>query len=230
MVDWVGGLIGWMLKSIRAIAAALLVPAAALAQSEIALIERRTLSVGVPSGSAGTSFQLRLTLVNIEGSGWTRERALSALREAAAILTQCGIAVDDAEWLSLAAPPRFLDFSTPVARELARLYPVKRPAVYLVRDTRNRPAFDAEAIGRGNSRSRPELTDTVWITAATRDAGIVLAHELAHMLMDSGEHSDAPGNLLRDETVAGSTALSSSQCTRLGEAGSKSGLLQPLQK
>ena len=96
------------------------------------------------------------------------------MRETAAIFGQCGVAVDDAEWLSLSAPPRFLDFSTPVARELARLQPVRRPAVYLVRDTRNRPAFDAEAIGRGNSRSRPELADTVWITAATRDAGIVL--------------------------------------------------------
>lgn len=177
---------------------------------------------------ARISNRLNLTLVNIEGNGWKRERALDALREAAAIFTQCGVAVDGVEWLSLATPPRFLDFSTPVARELARLQPVRRPAIYLVRDTRNRPAFDAEAIGRGNSRGRRELADTVWITlanAGTPDAGIVFAHELAHVLMDSGEHSDEPGNLMRAHTVAGGTALSAAQCVRLRDTGSGNGLL-----
>ena len=67
------------------------------------------------------------------------------------------------------------------------------------------PAFDAEAIGRGNSGSRPELRDTVWIALGSRDLGIVLAHELAHVLMDSGEHSDEPGNLMRDETAPENT-------------------------
>ena len=111
------------------------------------------------------------------------------------------------------------------ARELARRYPVERPAVYLVRDTRNRPAFDAEAFGRGNSRTRPELADTVWMTAATRHAGTAMAHELAHVLMDSGEHSDAPGNLMRDETAEGNTVLSEAQCARLRDTGSRNGLL-----
>lgn len=95
-----------------------------------------------------------------------------------------------------------------------------------MRDTRSHPAFDAEAIGRGNSRTRPELADTVWMTAATRYADIVLAHELAHVLMDGGEHSDEPGNLMRDETTAGSTALSAAQCARLRETGSANGLLE----
>jgi hypothetical protein len=174
------------------------------------------------------SHRLHLTLVNIEGSGWTRDQAVAAMREADAIFGQCGVAIDGVEWLSLSAPPRFLVFSTPVARELARLQPVKRPAVYLVRDTRNRPAFDAEAIGRGNSQGRPEIADTVWITianAGTRDAGIVFAHELAHVLMNSGEHSDEPGNLMRERTTTGGTALSAAQCARLRDIGSGNGLL-----
>jgi len=119
-----------------------------------------------------------------------------------------------------------MDFSTPAARELARTYPVARPAVYLVRDTRSRPAFDAEAIGRGNSRTRPEIADTVWMTAAARDPGIALAHELAHVLMDSGEHSEEPGNLMRDETSARNTSLSAAQCARLRETGRANGLLK----
>ena len=167
--------------------------------------------------------------MRLEGSGWTRERALAVVREAAPVLAQCGVALARAELVSLAVPPRQLDFSTPSARELARAFPVARPAIYFVRDTRSRPAFDAEAIGRGNSRTRPELADTVWITAAARDPGVVLAHELAHVLMDSGEHSEEPGNLMRDETSARNTALTATQCARLRDTASANGLLQRAQ-
>jgi len=119
-----------------------------------------------------------------------------------------------------------MDFSTPAARELARAYPVPRPAVYLVRDTKSRPAFDAEAIGRGNSGTRPEIADTVWMTAASRDPGVALAHELAHVLMDSGEHSDEEGNLMRDETSRRNRRLSAAQCARLRDTGKANGLLR----
>jgi hypothetical protein len=169
---------------------------------------------------------LHLTVVIVDGSGWTRERADGALREAGTILAQCGVALDRADIFTVVVPPRLMDFSTPAARELARSYPVPRPGVYLVRDTRSRPAFDAEAIGRGNSRTRPEIADTVWITAAARDPGIALAHELAHLLMDSGEHSEEAGNLMRDETSARSTSLSGVQCARLRDTGKANGLLK----
>lgn len=202
----------------------LLAPGAAHAQ--VTLVERQTLSGAELGAPAAAALRLRLTLVRIEGSGWTNERASGALREAAGILAQCGLAVDRAEILSLAVPPRYLDFLTPAARELARAHPVSRPAVYLVRDTKNRPAFDAEAIGRGNSRTRPELADTVWMTAATRDPGVALAHELAHVLMDSGEHSGEQGNLMREDTSPRNLSLSAAQCERMRETGSRNGLLE----
>src|SRR3970282_147234 len=59
---------------------------------------------------------------------------------------------------------------------------------------------DAEAIARGNSRTRPELRDTVWVARGARDLGLVIAHELAHVLMDSGEHTEESGNLMREDT------------------------------
>jgi hypothetical protein len=169
---------------------------------------------------------LHLTVVMLEGSGWTRERADVAVREAATILAQCGVTLERVDLLAIAVPPDLMDFSTPAARELSRVHPVARPAVYLVRDTRSRPAFDAEAVGRGNSRTRPEIADTVWMTAAARDPGIALAHELAHVLMDSGEHSEAAGNLMRGETSARNTSLSARQCARLRDTGSANGLLK----
>lgn len=149
------------------------------------------------------------------------------MRQATTILSQCDIGIVGAEWVSLSTPPRYLDFSTPVARELAIAALFPRPAIYLVRNTLNRPAFQAEAIGRGNSRTRPELTDTVWITVGTRDPGIALAHELAHVLMNSGEHSDDPNNLMHGETTGSNTQLSVTQCTQMRETARKNNLLAP---
>ena len=196
-----------------------------VALSQVTLIERQSLSGAELGAPTGATLKLQLAVVRLEGSGWTGERALGILREAAGILAQCGVVMDRAELQSLAAP-NHLDFSTPTARELARAHPVSRPAVYLVRDTKSRPAFDAEAIGRGNSRSRPEIADTVWMTAATRDPGVALAHELAHVLMDSGEHSEEEGNLMREETSLRNASLSAAQCARLRETGNRNGLLE----
>lgn len=107
---------------------------------------------------------------------------------------------------------------------------MSRPTVYFVADTLQRPAFEAEAIGRSNSRTRPEIADTVWITRAARDPGIVLAHELAHVLMDSGEHVEEHGNLMNAETAAHNTRLRAEQCARLRDTATANGLLHRLQQ
>jgi hypothetical protein len=202
--------------------ATLLALGAAHAQPPIQVLERQS----IPFDNAGSQ-KLQLSVVQLEGSGWTRERALDAVRQAATILAQCDIALVRMHWIRLAVPPRYLDFFTPLSRELAKLHPVERPAIYLVRETRNRPAFEAEAIGRGNSRTRPELANTVWMIASARDPGVALAHELAHVLMNSGGHSDEPGNLMREETTPQNTTLSAAQCTRMRDTAAISGLLSP---
>jgi hypothetical protein len=191
----------------------------------IAVLERGDLAVERELDSP--SHLLRPALAYLEGSGWTPETIRAAVRESARIFARCGVALDKAELLRVTAPRRFRDFYTPVARELARALNLGKPTVYFVAGTRQRPAFDAEAIGRGNSRSRPELADTVWITRGARDPGIVLAHELAHVLMDSGDHSDEQGNLMREDTTPENTRLSDGQCARLRDTGSAYGLLAP---
>jgi hypothetical protein len=170
--------------------------------------------------------RLRLEMVMMRDVGWQPEVILAATQSAVRILAQCGIQTTFAELSEFDGPARYRHLATPVSRELARRTRLARPAVFFVADTRNEPAFDAEAVGRGNSRSRPEMTDTVWITAGTRDLAIVLAHELAHVIADSGEHSDLPGNLMREETAPESTTLTASQCRRLTETGAANGLLQ----
>ncbi|MEK7862136.1 MAG: hypothetical protein AAB295_02605 [Chloroflexota bacterium] len=199
------------------------VPALARDSGSIAVLERRELAIERVAGSP--SHHLRLTLAYFEDGGWAPEAIHAAVRESAQILGQCGVALARVELVSIDAPVRFRDFHTPVSRELARTLPLARPAVYFVAGTRQRPAFDAEAIGRGNSRTRPELRDTVWVTRGTRDLGIVLAHELAHVLMDSGDHTEVPGNLMHEDTAPENTRLSEAQCARLREKGSANGLL-----
>jgi hypothetical protein len=195
----------------------------ALAQEPLTILERRELPVA--QSTAAQTLKLTLTLATLEGAGWAPADIGSALRQSAQILAQCGVALAKAELVRIGAPRRFHDFHTPASRELTRELPLAKPAIYFVAGTRQRPAFEAEAIGRGNSRSRPELADTVWVTRSARDLGIVLAHELAHVLMDSGEHVEEPGNLMREDTAPGNVQLTEAQCARLRDTGLANGLL-----
>jgi hypothetical protein len=188
------------------------------------VLERRELAL--ESSAASPSHHLRLTLAYLEGSGWTADAIHAAVRQSAQILGQCGVALEKVGLLQIGAPERFRAFYRPAARELSRALNLDKPTVYFVGGARQLPAFDAEAFGRGNTRSRPELRDTVWVAQGARDLDVVLAHEIAHVLMDSGEHSQEPGNLMRDETTPENTRLSDGQCARLRENGLAHGLLR----
>jgi hypothetical protein len=183
------------------------------------------LPLAVLPAQAQEAYALRLTLVHFAGGSWQAEEIAAAAAEASKILSQCGIVAGKPELLRADVETRFRYFHTPTSRELARKLRPRTPAVYFADGTRQDPAFDAEAIGRGNSRSRPELQDTVWVMRGARDLGVVLAHELAHVLMDSGEHSDEPGNLMREETTPENTGLTATQCARLRDTAFANGLL-----
>jgi hypothetical protein len=178
-------------------------------------------------GPPGTH-RMRLEMVVMRAAGWSSAQILGATKGAVRILAQCGIRTTFVALHEFDGPARYRYLATPVSRDLARRVRLARPTLFFVADTLNQPAFDAEAIGRSNSRSRPEMTDTVWITAGARDLANVIAHELAHVLADSGEHSDLPGNLMREETAAESTSLTDSQCRDVTKNGTANGLLQPV--
>ena len=196
----------------------------ALAQGPVTVLERRELAL--TRSAAAPTHRLKVTLAALEGAGWPAEEIHAAIRQSALILAQCGVALEKAELVRISAPAPLRVYYTPLSRALVRALALPKPTIYFVADTRQRPAFDAEAIGRGNSGPRPELADTVWITRAVTDLGLVLSHELAHVLMDSGEHSEEPGNLMREDTAPGNTRLSPAQCARLRETGSSNGLLR----
>ena len=179
-----------------------------------------------PPAAAGASHDLALVVHMFRASRWDATEVRTAVTAGGQVLAQCGIAVPAVQLHELEAPQRFHFYATRTSRELLRELPTTKPAVFFVEDNLNRPAFDAEAIGRANAGSRPELTDTVWIAHGTPDLAIALAHELVHVLVDSGEHSDAPGNLMRPQTAPGNLSLSDAQCSRLRSRGEANGLLK----
>jgi putative Ca2+/H+ antiporter (TMEM165/GDT1 family) len=194
----------------------------AFGEEEIRVVETRTL----PVGQANAPHRLELALYVFRGGRWRAEQVAEAVREAGTLLRQCGVAPVRAELRVVQAPRRFRIYFTQVSRELLARLTAPKPAVFFVDDTRNEPAFEAEAVGRGNSAGRPELAGTVWVAYGARDLGTVLAHELVHLLSDSGSHSDAPGNLMRPQTAPGNTRLTEAQCARLRAQGEASGLLR----
>ncbi|MCY4467471.1 MAG: hypothetical protein OXC08_02030, partial [Thiotrichales bacterium] len=104
-----------------------------------------------------------------------------------------------------------------------------RPAVFFVEESLREPAFEAEAFGQGNTRRMPALRDTVWITRAAGDVGIVLAHELFHVLADLGRHETDPGNLMNERVGGDNTELHDWQCERLRKVATAFGLAVPAQ-
>jgi len=210
-------------------AAALLLAAvmAVQAAEPARVVETHALSRQQLPAVPGATHELRLFLYAFRGSLWTQRKIEPAVLEAARLLAQCGVALAEAEVRVLEAARRFHFYSTPVARELLQDLQVSKPAIFFVDGTLNRPAYDAEAIGLANAETRPELANTIWVADGARDLPLALAHELAHVLSDSGEHSEEPGNLMRAETSRDNTHLSDAQCRRLLERGKANGLLAP---
>lgn len=205
-------------------AALLLVTTAALPQAAPA--KREAPAAAKRSAPAKTTHLLHLTAVKLEGSGWTDQSVLGAVRSAGRILAQCGVKLERMELVNVTVPPNLLDFSRSMAREVVRDYRVTRPAVYFVRDTLSSPALASEAIGHSNSGTTPTLSNTVWFTAAVRNPGIALARDLAQVLMDSDDRSKEPGNLMGDEPAERNTALTPAQCERMREAAGRNRLLK----
>lgn len=200
-------------------------PANAATAIPFTIESRNTISDLAVQAHTASELALQLSVANIDR--WDNREVIAALRTAANLLAQCEIRLTGAALLQVSVPETHRHFDTPRSRELAQALALPKPALYFTAGTRQRPAFDAEAIGRGNSRSRPELADTIWVARGARDLGQVIAHELAHVLMDSGTHDSTPGNLMAEDTAPQNTRLSAAQCTQMRSTGVRNGLLRP---
>ncbi len=182
-----------------------------------------TLTERVP---AADEITMELSLAALRGSGWDADVIASMVRFTAATLGQCGIVLTRARLQTLEASPYLLDFQIGTAKTLMAQIDLPSPIVVLVRDTNREIGFEGEAFGRTNSRTRPWLRDTIWLIADTRSPGAALAHELFHVLTDSGEHHPDADNLMYESTEAKQPVLSAQQCRRAIEIGVRNGLLR----
>ena len=197
-----------------------------MAAESARVVESRSVSAVQPPETQAATHGLTLHLYAFQDSRWLPGDIVTATWESTRLLEQCGVGFAGGELRLLDAPARFHIYFTPVSRELLRGMTVARPAIFFVEDARNQPAYDAEAIGHANSTTRPELVNTVWVAYGARDLPLALAHELVHLLSDSGDHSVEPGNLMLPESAPQNTRLSAAQCERLRERGEANGLLQ----
>ena len=182
-----------------------------------------------PGGTAPAhSHTLALDLVILGGTGWEIPRIHRAVGRAAEIIAQCGVVVARARVRMVEAHRRFRYLDDTWSRQLVERLAPARPAVFFVEDTLREPAFEAEAFGQGNTRRRPGMRDTVWITRAARPLGVVLAHELFHVLADLGQHEADPGNLMHERTDGGNTRLHGWQCERLRKVSTAFKLVAPV--
>ena len=206
-------------------------PVRAQQPAEPALQELRswTLAKGdLASPAHPSAYGLHLEMAMLRGTRWAPGAVLDTVKRAAGILAQCGIRIELARLHEFDGPRRYRYLSTPDSREFARRTGLRKPAIFFVDDTRMEPAFEAESVGRTNARSRPEMTDTVWITSGTRDLPVALAHELVHVLANSGAHSSLPRNLMRERTTPLNTTLAPSQCSAIVSTAHANGLLDRL--
>ena len=183
---------------------------------------------------AGTSIDPPVSLplqVLALDRGWQTTDIMDTLQKSALILSQCRIGFSDTEVQTVQAPAYLRDLTTGGARTLldsVRLSGNKRKlTVVFARDTQMSTPFDAEAFGRGNTRNRSWLTDSVWLTLALEDRAIALAHELFHVLVNSGEHSRVEGSLMLSRTSGNNTSLTADECQMARQRALSLGLVEP---
>ncbi|HKJ51745.1 MAG TPA: S8/S53 family peptidase [Gammaproteobacteria bacterium] len=175
-------------------------------------ISRRSLPpprLGDAPAEAGLRLPLELLVLDEQ---WSEPRIAAILRTAFGVLEQCGIAAGDLSLYAVDAPDYLRDLGTGTARTLLEAAGGNGLTVVLARDTLMQEAYTGEAFGLGNTSMRPWLANSVWLMLDVDDAGIALAHELYHVLANSGEHIAGTANLMQARTHPESSKLTPQQC------------------
>ena len=172
---------------------------------------------------------ISLDVVVLNEAGWQIPEIHRAVGRAAEVLAQCEVSVARTRLRIVRGPRRFRYLHDTWSRRLVERLDPARPAVFFVEETLREPAFEAEAFGQGNTRRDPVMRDTIWITRAATNVGVVLAHELVHVLADLGRHETDPDNLMYERTEGSNTRLHDWQCERLRNVATAFELAIPVQ-
>ena len=189
-----------------------------------AAVHKQPLPVlSLPRAQQGFGLALDVLLLD---SRWTHQRVEQAVQQAYEILAQCAIVAGEVSIHAVEAEDYLRDLSTGSARTLLEAVGSERITAVFARDTRMQAAFDGEAFGIGNTRMRPWLAQSVWLMLGVDDAGVALAHELYHVIANSGEHVEGVANLMQGRTRPDSQELTPAQCSLAQVNGVTNGVLQ----
>ena len=169
-------------------------------------------------------FQLNLDVIRLDPN-WSRAKIKETLQRAYDVLSQCGIGVGTLKLQMVTGADYLQDLSSGSAHTLFNALDTSGLNIVFARDTRMTDAFDGEAFGEGNTRNRPWLRDSVWLMLSVENAGIALAHEMFHVIANSGEHVDDIANLMQSRTQSDNIGLNEAQCQLAQTTGLKRGLL-----
>jgi len=184
------------------------------------------------------NYGLALTAVLVARSGWSKAQVRQTIDDALAILRQCRVSPGALDLVEVTGPRSTRLMSDESMRSLAEFIPGPSLRLFFVEETLREIEFGAEAIGRVNARRRPWLRDTVWMTRWVPDPAQSLAHEIFHVLADSGLHKKDPYNLMAEFTNEVPDAIATgkvepivpiltpSQCGQLRNIGLGNGLLE----
>jgi len=165
------------------------------------------------------------TFVILSRSGWALEDTFAGTKRALAILAQCGIYAKRIEVMIVDAPDVLNSFSNSRAKALLAKIQVSRPAVFFVHSNLELKKHEFEVVARANSKTRPELRNTIWIVRNARDVGEGLARMFMFMFLDRYEVSNDPNSLFfSDHTSYENSNINADQCSRAVQAGNEAGL------
>lgn len=169
------------------------------------------------ASSAATTYRV----IVFSDVGWTKKEVERITQEAAAIYArECNFALTSASVEFIRLEQDFYRLDKAMQEQLlAELSDVKRPIVFFINETvENDYAY---AYIRGTVSPSQ---GTAWISRKTSKTcrGPLLAHELGHILLKQKQHSQLPGNLMRDscrhsnvENHSVDTYLTAQQCQNL---------------
>ncbi len=180
---------------------------------------------GIETETNADSLLLPLDLLLLDPR-WDRDRYAGALRQAFEILAQCDIVAGEISLRALRGEDYLRDLSTGSAHTLLTAAATRHATVVFARDTRMAFQFSGEAFGFANTARRPWLANSVWLMLDVDDAGIALAHELFHVLANSGAHVEDRPNLMQPRTRPESVELTPEQCQQARSVGKANGLLR----
>ncbi len=180
-----------------------------------------------------TKYSMPLRLIKLD-TRWNNAALKTAIAAANRLYQQCDIKLEVESIVSLTAPDYLQDLSSGHALTLARATGMVKNTtgsetvtrVFLARDTVMLDQYDANAFGLGNTRNRPWMTNSLWLTFGITDTDIALAHELFHIMSNSGEHSTRQNNLMQNRTDPDNTMLTEDQCAGAIENGITNGILR----